>query len=58
MVSGLYDMVGNVWEWTSSRYDGLDGTAETEHTKYVLRGGSYIDSKDGSFNHHVRVTTR
>ncbi|XP_038078098.1 inactive C-alpha-formylglycine-generating enzyme 2-like [Patiria miniata] len=54
----LYDMVGNVWEWTSSRFDGDDDAEETENTKYVLRGGSYIDSKDGSFNHQVRVTTR
>ncbi|XP_071805052.1 inactive C-alpha-formylglycine-generating enzyme 2-like [Asterias amurensis] len=55
----LFDMVGNVWEWTSSRFDGSsEDTEETEGTKYTLRGGSYIDSKDGSFNHQVRVTTR
>ncbi|XP_022097012.1 sulfatase-modifying factor 2-like [Acanthaster planci] len=55
---GLYDMVGNVWEWTSSRYDSQDDAPESDGTKYALRGGSYIDSKDGSFNHQVRVTTR
>lgn len=31
---GLHDMSGNVWEWTSSRYDS---------SKYVLRGGSWAD---------------
>lgn len=45
---GLYNMCGNVWEWVAG------GTAEAR----ALRGGSFIDSVDGKFNHIVLVSTR
>lgn len=45
---GLYNTVGNVWEWVAG------GTAEQR----VLRGGSFIDSVDGRFNHIALVSTR
>lgn len=38
--------VGNVWEWVGG------GTNEAR----VLRGGSFIDSLDGSFNHAATVS--
>jgi formylglycine-generating enzyme required for sulfatase activity len=43
---GLYDVHGNVWEWTCSEYDKNYGGAETrcveeQEVKYVLRGGSF-----------------
>ncbi|XP_078696195.1 inactive C-alpha-formylglycine-generating enzyme 2-like [Branchiostoma floridae x Branchiostoma belcheri] len=56
---GMYDVVGNVWEWTSSQYvpPGMR-KEEADERKYVVRGGSWLDSKDGSFNYRVQVTTR
>jgi len=38
-------MVGNVWEW-------VEGGSEKERP---IRGGSYIDTIDGSANHALRV---
>lgn len=47
---GIYDMEGNVWEWTEdclhSNYDGapIDGSAWTENgcTSHIVRGGSWL----------------
>ncbi|NWX12321.1 SUMF2 enzyme, partial [Aegotheles bennettii] len=53
---GLSDLLGNTWEWTASEYPapGLS----SRQKMHVLRGGSWIDTADGSANHHARVTTR
>ncbi|EDO43741.1 predicted protein [Nematostella vectensis] len=52
---GMYDMIGNAWEWVGDEFKSPEGRGEK---KFVLRGGSYIDSRDGKFNHKARVTTR
>lgn len=49
----MYDMLGNAWEWVSDEFKD-----KGREKKYVLRGGSYIDTADGKHNHKVTVTTR
>lgn len=34
---GLYDMIGNVWEWTDTQYRDTDG-----EPTYVIKGGSFL----------------
>jgi len=57
---GVYNMVGNTWEWVLDKYQEPKGerTQASGELKRVLRGGSYLDSMDGKFNHRARVTTR
>jgi formylglycine-generating enzyme required for sulfatase activity len=59
---GLYDMVGNVWEWTldcwhdnydNAPADGSDWAASGDCSKHVVRGGSYV-----SFPAAVRCADR
>lgn len=59
---GLYDMVGNVWEWTQDCWhddyvdapvDGSAWTARGDCTRRVVRGGSYV-----SYPSYIRSASR
>jgi formylglycine-generating enzyme required for sulfatase activity len=43
---GAYDMIGNVWEWTSSPYVAADESAcarrRRQARSWALKGGSYL----------------
>lgn len=53
---GLYDMSGNVWEWTADCLNGSYGGAPTDGSAWlsgdckrrVLRGGSWLDNPPGA----------
>ncbi|RME75071.1 MAG: formylglycine-generating enzyme family protein, partial [Planctomycetota bacterium] len=46
---GCYDMAGNVWEWTDSKYapypNSLFKVPRKERNYYILRGGSWNDNE-------------
>jgi gamma-glutamyl hercynylcysteine S-oxide synthase len=60
---GMYDALGNVWEWTNSWFDGYDGFQSYPYVGYsqvyfdqqhrVLKGGSWA-----TFHHALRSSFR
>jgi formylglycine-generating enzyme required for sulfatase activity len=49
---GVEDLIGNVWEWTSSKYSLYKGSAHQPNPDYqdqiVIRGGGYASSRTGT----------
>ena len=47
--TGVQDMVGNVWEWTSSKPRFYDNTRPAVKNARVQRGGSFFEKINSSF---------
>lgn len=56
---GALDLIGNVWEWTSSAFDGYPGFAAHPYREYseVFFGGGYRVLRGGSWATQARVAT-
>jgi iron(II)-dependent oxidoreductase len=57
--SGCLGMLGDVWEWTSSRFDGYPGFVADPYREYseVFFGGDYRVLRGGSWATRARVAT-
>lgn len=55
-VGGLYDLTGNVWEWTQDAYDDRSGRAPDLSLK-VLRGGSWTSEPPVTLRISHRLTS-
>jgi formylglycine-generating enzyme len=55
----MHDMIGNVWEWTTTTY--MDSFSQDKEEIYVLKGGSFLDSSNGTGNYKnmkIRISSR
>ena len=50
---GLYNMVGNVWEWTSSGADEEHGSSGGLVPRKTLKGGSFMCRPDSCFRYRI-----
>lgn len=53
---GLYDMIGNAWEWTSSPFTSGVDINDDANAAYTLKGGSYLCAEN--FCRRYRASAR
>ncbi|CAF1605247.1 unnamed protein product [Rotaria sp. Silwood1] len=54
----IYDMLGNTWEWTLTKYRDYDNNESDTTQRYTVKGGSFADTRDGDTkNDHIQVRT-
>jgi len=51
-------MIGNVWEWTSTIHTIPRRPNNPQAPDYTVKGGSFIDSHDGSVNMEAKNSAR
>ena len=54
----MYDMLGNVWEWTATQYRDPGRVKADSESRFLVKGGSFLDSPTGHANHLARVSAR
>lgn len=50
---GLYNMVGNVWEWTSSSAEARLEKTGSDVPQKILKGGSYLCHPESCFRYRI-----
>ena len=50
--NGLFEMIGNVWEWTSDGFSSLNRTDASSPTK-IQKGGSYMCHRSYCFRYRI-----
>ena len=61
---GLYNMIGNVWEWTADKFaryhdhePAVDPKGSPRGQDYVKKGGSFLSDTEHSYRHHAFFIT-
>ncbi|CAF0856803.1 unnamed protein product [Adineta ricciae] len=53
----MYDMLGNTWEWTLTKYEDYD-SGDDPADRFTVKGGSFSDTRDGDGKiDHLQVRT-
>ncbi|CAF3754821.1 unnamed protein product [Rotaria socialis] len=53
----IYDILGNTWEWTLTKYRDYDNV-NVSSERYIVKGGSFADTRDGDTKKdHIQVRT-
>ncbi len=54
----MYDVLGNVWEWTSTLFKNKTQQNLESTTRRCLKGGSFLDARDGDYRTNSMLKIR